>query len=233
MNVAIPRMMDLSAVQTSSNKNDIIQMAALASRYDCKAAICLSCFLPFLHEERERLGAHFLIGGTVGYPSGQMTTSMKVAETRELIRLGVDEIDMMVNDGFLLSGMYQEVVTDINAVKEVAEDLPLKVIVEASILTHDELRRVAELVAQSNAQWIKTTTGWLKPGTTLEQLKIIQETVGDSVQIKAAGGIDSLATMRTMLPYGVRRFGVGHRASSILSDYANEANGDDTAIRTS
>ncbi|MDO5553435.1 MAG: deoxyribose-phosphate aldolase [Planctomycetia bacterium] len=222
MKISIPQLMDLSAVQTSSTKADVVHIAAMAAQFDCKATFCLSCFTPVLHEERDRLGARFLIGGTVGYPSGQMTTAMKVAEARELMKMNVDEVDMMINDGFLLSGMYDEVVADIRSVKEIVGDLPLKVIVEAPVLTLDELRRAAELVVKGGAQWIKTGTGWAKTGTTLEHLIAIKEAIGDSLHLKVAGGVSSLTTIRKMLPYGVERFGIGRSAGAILNEYASE-----------
>ncbi|MDO5580242.1 MAG: deoxyribose-phosphate aldolase [Planctomycetia bacterium] len=218
MDVNIPQLMDLSAVQVTSTREDVICVANLAAKYDCKAAFCLSCFIPAVHEERAKLHGHFLIGGTVGYPSGQITTAMKVAEARELMKLNVDEVDMTMNVGFLLSGMYREVVDDIQAVKQVVGDLPLKVIVEAPVLNPNQLRRAAELVVQGNAQWIKTGTGWTKTGTTLDHLKIIKETIGDAVHLKVAGGVSSLAVMKSMLPYGVERFGIGRSATGILAE---------------
>lgn len=224
MAVSIPQLMDLSSVQVTSTKKDAIRVAELAAKYECKAAFCLSCFNSVMQEERSRLNAHFMIGGTVGYPSGQMTTAMKVAEAKELMKLNVDEVDMVMNVGFLLSGMYNEVIADIQSVKEVVGDLALKVIVEAPVLTEDQLRRAAELTVRGNAQWIKTGTGWTKTGTTLEHLKIIKETIGDMLHLKVAGGVSTLATMKTMLPYGVERFGIGRSAATILEEYTREIN---------
>lgn len=224
MEISIPKLMDLSAVQVTSTKEDAIRVAELAAKYECKAAFCLSCFNSVMHEERSRLDAHFMIGGTVGYPSGQMTTAMKVAEAKELMKLKVDEVDMVMNVGFLLSGMYDEVVADIQAVKQIVGDLALKVIVEAPVLNEDQLRRAAELAVKGNAQWIKTGTGWTKTGTTLEHLKIIKDTIGNALHLKVAGGVSTLATMRTMLPYGVERFGIGRSAAAILDEYTREVN---------
>ncbi len=219
--LSIPQLLDISAVQVTSTKSDVAKIAAWAAQYNCKATFCLSCFLPFLKEERSRLGANFCLGGTVGYPSGQMTTEMKVAEATQLIALGVDEVDMMLNVGFLLSGMYDEVLTDIQKVKQTVGDLPLKVIIETPVLGPDDIKRAAELVVRGGAQWVKTSTGWTKTGTTLDHLKLIKETIGDAINLKVAGGVSNLATIREMLPYGVKRFGVGRSAKAILEEYAN------------
>ncbi len=218
----IPQLLDVSAVQVTSTKSDVACIAEWAARYDCKAAFCLSCFLPFLKEERSRLNARFFIGGTVGYPSGQITTAMKTDEAARLVALGVDEVDMVLNVGFLLSGMYDEVLNDIKAVKQTVGSLPLKVIIETPVLGPDSIKRAAELVVRGGAQWVKTGTGWTKTGTQIQHLKLIKETVGDQIKLKVAGGVSSLATIREMLPYGVKRFGVGRSTKTILDEFSKE-----------
>lgn len=220
LSLPIPQLLDVSAVQVTSSKSDVAAIADWAAHFDCKAAFCLSGFLSFLKEERSRLGARFLIGGTVGYPSGQITTEMKVGEAAQLLKIGVDEVDMMLNVGYLLSGMYDEALADIKAVKQTIGDLPLKVIIETPVLGPDQIKRAAELVVRGGAQWVKTGTGWTKTGTTIEHLKLIKETVGDAVKLKVASGVSNLATIRQMLPYGVKRFGVGRSAKAILEEYA-------------
>lgn len=215
----LPGLLDVSAVQMTSAKDDVAFVASLAAKFNCKAAFALSGFLPFLKEERDRLGAAFLIGGVVGYPSGQTSTRMKCAEAKILVDFGVDETDMVLNVGYLLSGMCQEALDDIKAVKQTVGDTPLKVIIEAPVLEPDDVKRVAELVVQGGAQWVKTGTGWTKNGTTLDHLRLIREAVGYDIGLKVAGGVGDLATIRKMLEYKVGRFGIGRKARAILEEY--------------
>lgn len=218
----IAGLMDVSAVQANSTRSEVAMCAELAAKYRCKAVFCLSCFTAFLSDERKRLGGNFLLGGTVGYPSGQMTTAMKAAEANLLVRSGVEEVDMMMNIGFLKSGMDAAVLDDIRAVKETVAPLPLKVIIEAPLLTTDEIDRAANLVVEAGADWVKTGTGWTTGGTTMEHLKIIRGVLSrraSSVGLKAAGGIRDLATLLAMREeYGVGRFGVGKSAKKILDE---------------
>lgn len=215
----LPGLLDVSAVQMTSAKDDVAFVASLTAKFNCKAAFALSGFLPFLKEERDRLGAAFLIGGVVGYPSGQTSTRMKCAEAKILVDFGVDETDMVLNVGYLLSGMCQEALDDIKAVKQTVGDTPLKVIIEAPVLEPDDVKRAAELVVQGGAQWVKTGTGWTKNGTTLDHLRLIREAVGYDIGLKVAGGVGDLATIRKMLEYKVGRFGIGRKARAILEEY--------------
>lgn len=215
----LPGLLDVSAVQMTSAKDDVAFVASLAAKFNCKAAFALSGFLPFLKEERDRLGAAFLIGGVVGYPSGQTSTRMKCAEAKILVDFGVDETDMVLNVGYLLSGMCQEALDDIKAVKQTVGDTPLKVIIEAPVLEPDDVKRAAELVVQGGAQWVKTGTGWTKNGTTLDHLRLIREAVGYDIGLKVAGGVGDLATIRKMLEFKVGRFGIGRKARAILEEY--------------
>ena len=217
----IAEMLDVSAVQANSTKDDVATCAALAAKFHCKAVFCLSCFTEFLKSERTRLGASFFVGGTVGYPSGEMSTAMKVAEARLVKAAGVDEVDMMINVGFLKSGMIAEAEADIRAVRETVAPLPMKVIIEAPLLTPDEIKTAAEIVVRAGADWVKTGTGWTSTGTTMEHLKIIRGVLGDNsrVKLKAAGGVRDLATIEQMhREYRVERFGVGKSAKKILEE---------------
>ena len=216
----IASLLDVSAVQANSTKNDVRNFADLAIRYDCKAVIALSCYLDFLRDYRSEHKGNFLIGGAVGFPSGATTTAMKVQEAKSVLAMGVDEIDMMINVGFLLSGLYQETLDDIRAVKQAIGDIPLKVIVECHYLDRDLMCRAAEMVVDGGAQWVKTGTGWTPTGATYENVALLKKTVGDAVKVKASGDVRNLEIIRNMIELGVERFGVGHSASTILEEAA-------------
>ena len=211
-------MIDLGAVQANSTKTNVQKHADLALQYDCKAVFALSCFLPFLREYRQSKNGHFLIGGTVGFPSGGTNLAMKVHEAKSVIDLGADEVDMVINIGFLLSGMTREVEDEIRAVKDTIGSVPLKVIIECHYLTEDLICKASELTANAGAQWVKTGTGWAPTGATFENVALIKKTIGNSLKIKAAGGVKDLETIKKMVQLGVERFGLGGRAQSIFEE---------------
>jgi deoxyribose-phosphate aldolase len=151
-----------------------------------------------------------------------MTTAMKVQETKSVLDFGVDEIDMTINVGFLLSGMYQETLDDIRAVKQTMGNIPLKVIIECHYLNPDLMCRAAEMVVEGGAQWVKTGTGWAPSGATYENIALLKKAVGNSVQIKAAGGVRNLETIQKMVELGAERFGVGGSVQAILEEAAEK-----------
>ena len=213
-------MMDLGAVQANSTRMDVQKHADFAIRYNCKAVFALSAFLPYLVEYRAANNGKFLVGGTVGFPSGGMSGPMKEWEAREVRRLGADEVDMVINIGYLLSDMYQEAKDEIRAVKEAIGDIPLKVIIECHYLNEAQMAKACEIAIDANAQWIKTGTGWAPTGATLENVALIKKFVGDAVKIKAAGGVKNLETIRKMVVLGVERFGLGASAETIMNELA-------------
>ena len=213
-------MMDLGAVQANSTRMNVKKHADFAIRYNCKAVFALSAFLPYLAEYRVANNGKFLLGGTVGFPSGGTSCLMKEWEAKEVRRLGADEVDMVINIGYLLSDMYQEAKDEIRAVKEAIGDIPLKVIIECHYLNETQMAKACEISIDANAQWIKTGTGWAPTGATLENVALIKKFVGDAVKIKAAGGVKNLDTIRKMVAIGVERFGLGGSAETIMNELA-------------
>ena len=211
-------MIDLAAVQANSTKTNVQNLADLALKYDCKAVFVLSGFLPFLADYRRSHNGPFLMGGTVGFPSGGTNRAMKEHEAKSVVALGADEVDMMINVGFLLSGMDREAEEEIRAVKDTIGSIPLKVIIECHYLTEDLICKACELTANGGAQWVKTGTGWAPTGATLENVALIKKTVGHSLKIKASGGVKNLETIKAMIHLGVERFGLGGSAQKIFDE---------------
>lgn len=150
-----------------------------------------------------------MVGGVVGFPSGADTTFVKVADARDLLAAGVDELDMVINVGALKSGRYDQVRNDIRAVVDAGQGTPVKAILEIAYLTRDEIRRGSLLAVEAGASYIKTGTGWAGKPTTVDTIRLIKETVGDSAKIKAAGGVRSLDVLLEMVDAGCSRFGIG------------------------
>ena len=168
---------------------------------------------------------NILVGGVVGFPSGADTTSVKVASAIELIKMGVDEIDMVINVGALKSGAYDIVYKDIKAVVDIANGIPVKSILEIAYLTDDEIKRGSEIAVKAGVTFVKTGTGWANKPTTVETIKLIKSTIGNSALIKAAGGVRDLNTLIEMYDNGCSRFGIGiNSAIGIMKEIYEKTN---------
>ncbi len=225
----IAAMIDLSAVRADSCKDDVIQVAVAAKTYGCVAAFVLPGFTPLLRDLlNDDSGAYgpvparkVALGGVVGFPSGGNSTRSKVEQAKECLDWKCDEVDMVLNIGYLRSGMSEEVEADIRAVKETIRSIPLKVILECHYLTREQIIRATELIARAGADWVKTATGWAKTGATTENIALIKSVVGDFPRIKAAGGVRDLDSLLLMHELGAQRFGIGYAsAKAILEDAA-------------
>ncbi len=128
----------------------------------------------------------------IGFPTGYATTAAKVFEAADAVKNGADEVDMVINIGMLKDGRDDEVLAEIDAVKDACADRTLKVIIETCLLTQEEKIRMCGIVSRSKADFIKTSTGFSTAGATREDVKLFKEHVGPNVKIKAAGGIASL-----------------------------------------
>ena len=145
--------------------------------------------------------------GNVSFPSGSDTTALKVIQAMQIKDIGVDEIDMVLNVNYMRSGMYDIVQKDIAAVAAVVGNTPLKVIIEVSCLNDDQIKRASQMCLDEGAAFVKTGTGWTGP-TTVEHVKTIKSVVGDTIAIKASGGVKTLDLLVDMYREGATRFGV-------------------------
>lgn len=213
----IAQMYDLSCVRTNSDESDIKALAECARHYDCGHVSVMQCFIP---EIKELLSDRpdIKVVGNVSFPSGSDTTSVKVYQAGEMVAAGCDEIDMVINVGKLRSGRYGEVEEDVKAVVAAAKGLPLKVIIEVSLLNEKEVEKACEICINAGATYVKTGTGWMPKGTTIDDIILIKSIVGDRIKIKASGGIRSLETLVEMYRLGVTRFGVNLRSGKAILD---------------
>ncbi len=201
------------AADVSIKELDKIIMAAKHYRFICVYA--LPYFTPYMidHLKDE---PDIQVGGTVGFPSGADTTSIKVQSAKEQITMGVGELDMVINIGAAKSGRFDLVENDIRAVVDAAEGkYPVKSILEICYLSDDEIRYAAEAAVRAGVTYVKTGTGWGNKPTTVDTIKLIKSTIGNAAKIKAAGGVHSLDAMLQMMDEGCDRFGIGLR--SIMS----------------
>lgn len=207
----IAKLIDISAVRVDSTQADVREIIEGAKKYGFICVFSLPGFLPFVFDHLKEQ-SDIMIGGVIGFPSGGETTASKVAQAKELKALGVHEMDMVLNVGMLKSGMCEEVRADIKAVVKAAQGTPLKVIMEVPLLTKEEIIKASEIIRDTGASFIKTGTGWTG-STSMEDVKLIKETVGDAIPLKVAGGVRDLRTLVEMVDAGVSRFGIGYKAA--------------------
>ncbi|HDG2049866.1 TPA: deoxyribose-phosphate aldolase, partial [Staphylococcus aureus] len=138
----------------------------------------------------ERLAdSEVLVCTVIGFPLGASTTATKAFETEDAIQNGADEIDMVINIGALKDGRFDDVQQDIEAVVKAAKGHTVKVIIETVLLDHDEIVKASELTKAAGADFVKTSTGFAGGGATAEDVKLMKDTVGADVEVKASGGV--------------------------------------------
>jgi deoxyribose-phosphate aldolase len=148
-----------------------------------------------------------LVCSVVGFPFGTHSPEVKAAETAEVVRLGASEVDMVINIGALKEGRDREVEADVAAVVRAAAGRPVKVIIETCYLTEEEKVRACRLAVSAGAAFVKTSTGYGSAGATVADLKLMRQTVGQGIGVKAAGGIRTLADALDMIEAGADRIG--------------------------
>lgn len=213
----IAKMFDLSCVRMQNTTQDIIDMVLSAKKYECGQVSVLQCFI---NQTKELLGGDrsIHIVGNVSFPSGSDDTELKVIQAKQMVQKQCDEIDMVLNVGWLKSGMFKDVEDDIAAVIAAVGKTPLKVIIESPLLNKVQIAKACEICVRTGATFVKTGTGWTEP-TTLEQVQYIKSVVGDSILIKASGGVKNLDLLAQMYKSGASRFGVNLRGGlSILKE---------------
>ena len=166
------------------------------------------CIPPsFVLRAKEYVGEKLAICTVIGFPNGYSTTGVKAFEASDAVARGADEIDMVINIGMLKEKRYDDILTEINAVKAACEGRILKVIIETCLLTDEEKVKMCEIVSKSNADFIKTSTGFSTAGATVHDIEIFAKNVFGGTKIKAAGGISSLEDAEKFLELGAERLG--------------------------
>lgn len=148
-----------------------------------------------------------LVCTVIGFPLGATTTNAKIFETEEAIKNGASEIDMVINIGALKDKRYDDVQKDIEGVVGAANGKTVKVIIETVLLTDEEKVKACELAEKTGADFVKTSTGFAGGGATPEDVKLMKDTVGDRLEVKASGGVRNLEDFNKMIEAGATRIG--------------------------
>ena len=170
------------------------------------------------------MGKELKICTVTGFPNGYSTAKSKCFESNEAVKNGADEIDTVINVGDLKSGNYDKIREELKSIKESIEGRILKVIIETCLLTEEEKIRMCQIVTESGADFIKTSTGFSTGGATRDDIILFSKNIGENVKIKAAGGIATLDDAIDFINLGASRLGTS-RIVSIIKNQGGEANG--------
>ena len=186
------------------------------------ASVCIPA--SYVKQAKDYCGEKLAICTVIGFPNGYSTTATKVFETADAIANGADEIDMVINIGWLKDGKYEDLLNEINAIKDACKGKILKVIIETCLLTDDEKVKMTEIVSESKADYIKTSTGFSTAGATRHDVEIFAKHVTNGTLIKAAGGISSIADAEDFIALGASRLGTSRIVKIVKTGEQN--NGD-------
>ncbi len=213
----LAKMIDHSLLNPTLTTEQLEAGIALSLRYDVASV----CIMPFaLAGCAARLkGSNVRASTTIGFPHGGHTTSMKLAETRQALADGGEELDMVINISQALSGDWSYVKEDIRVVVEEthAAGQKVKVIFENAYLNNEQKIRLCEICSEVGPDWVKTSTGYAPGGATLEDLALMRKHTAPHIQVKAAGGVRDLDALLQVRAIGVTRVGAT-RTATMLED---------------
>lgn len=169
------------------------------------ASVCIPA--SYVARAKAYVGDRVAVCTVIGFPNGYSTTAAKCFEAKDAVENGADEIDMVINIGWLKDKKYDDILAEITAVKNACSGRILKVIIETCLLTDDEKIKMCEIVSKSGADYIKTSTGFSTGGATFDDVALFAAHVDKHVKIKAAGGISSLDDAEKFIKLGASRLG--------------------------
>ena len=204
MNEEILKKVDHTLLKQTATMKDIEKICddAIANN---TASVCIPPV--YVKQAKDYVKGKMKICTVIGFPNGYNTTSTKVFETAQAVKDGADEIDMVINIGKVKENNYEYISNEINKIKEACNGKLLKVIIETCLLTEDEKIKLCEVVSNSKADYIKTSTGFSTAGATLEDIILFKNHVKNGKKIKAAGGIKDFQDAQKFIEAGADRLG--------------------------
>lgn len=195
---------DHTLLSQTATWNEIKEICDDGMKYNT-ASVCIPA--SYVKQAKEYVGERLAICTVIGFPNGYSTTACKCFEAEDAVKNGADEIDMVINIGWLKDKKYDLVLNEIREIKKACNGKILKVIIETCLLTDEEKIKMCEIVSKSGADYIKTSTGFSSGGATEHDIKIFAENVAPNVKIKAAGGISSIEDAENFINLGASRLG--------------------------
>lgn len=213
MKEEILKKVDHTLLKQISTMEDIKKLCDDAIKFNT-ASVCIPpCYVK---EAKEYVGDKMKICTVIGFPNGYNLTSVKMFETEEAIKDGADEIDMVINIGKLKEKNYDYILNEINGIKTKCNGKILKVIIETCLLTEEEKIKMCDIVSESDADYIKTSTGFSTGGATLEDIKLFKKYIKNNKKIKAAGGIKGFEDAEKFIEAGADRLGTSKLVAEML-----------------
>lgn len=210
---------DHTLLKAFATKAEILNLCAEANKYNFKSVCVNPCYVEFAHELLK--GTDVKICTVIGFPLGANTSEVKAFETTKAIADGADEIDMVINVGMAKDHDYDALYDDIKAVVEAAKGVLVKVIIETCYLTDEEKVEVCKIAVRAGADYVKTSTGFGTAGATTADVKLMRETVGKNIGVKASGGIKTKKDFLDMIDAGASRVGCS-AGVKIMEELENE-----------
>ena len=198
------KILDHTLLSQTATWEEIRQILDDAMGYETASA-CIPA--AYVRQAAEYVGGKLPICTVIGFPNGYSTTAVKVFETKDAVANGAEEIDMVINIGFLKDKRYEEVEEEIRQIHEACGGKVLKVIIETCLLTKEEKIKMCEIVTRAGAEYIKTSTGFSSAGATFADVELMRAHVGKEVKVKAAGGISSIEDAERFMSLGADRLG--------------------------
>ena len=199
---------DNTLLKADATKEDIIKLCNESIKFNFKSVCINPSFVSLAHDLLK--DSEVLVCTVIGFPLGANTTETKVFETENAIKNGADEIDMVINIGWLKDKQYDNLLNEIKSIKSVCKDKILKVIIEACLLTDEEKVKICQISEQAGADFVKTSTGFSLHGATVHDVSLMRNSVSEKVQVKASGGIKTHEQMLDMISAGATRIGTSN-----------------------
>lgn len=196
---------DHTLLKATATKKDIIQLCNEAKKHDFFSVCVNSSYVKLAKKELKKTDVK--ICSVIGFPLGAMSTKAKVYEAKRALKDGADEIDMVINVGFLKSKAFKKVEKEIRSIKKIMPKNTLKVILETCYLDESEIIKASELALKAKADFIKTSTGFGTGGATIEDVKLMNSVAKGKMKIKASGGIKDFKAAKEYIDLGVERLG--------------------------
>lgn len=203
--MSLNKMIDHTLLKANATRAQIEKLCDEAVENDFASVCVNTCWVPMAASRLA--GSPVNVCTVVGFPLGAMAPASKAAETAHAVADGADEVDMVINVGWLIAGEDDAVRADIAGVVEAAQGRCVKVILECCLLTDEQIVRACELSVEAGAAFVKTSTGFSTGGATVKDVALMRKTVGDRCKVKASGGIHTAEEAQAMVDAGADRIG--------------------------
>lgn len=217
---SIAKMIDHTLLKAEAAENEIVKLCEEAKKYRF-ASVCVNPFyVPLSAKLLKNSGVK--VCTVIGFPLGSSTSATKAFEAQDAILKGADEIDMVINVGALKSGNSEAVLEDVKAVRKASQGKILKVIHETCLLSKEEKIKACQISKEAGADFVKTSTGFSTGGATVEDVRLMRETVGSQMGVKASGGVRTFEIAQALIEAGATRIGASASISIVTGKSAGE-----------